>query len=150
MYYCIDLFGSVWLCNILFFWLCMVHKKFKQAGTELFQAQLKLISRLERPADTCQMASLQSFEGLTHPSDQDPSWEGSPHPKIDKNKCVLKWSTKKELCMIWVLWHLSYGLYTELGLTYPSDQDPSWEGSPHPKIDKNKCGLKWLSGKILP
>ena len=40
-------------------------------------------------SDTCQMASLQSFKGLTHPSDQDPSWEGSPHPKIENNKCVI-------------------------------------------------------------
>ena len=29
---------------------------------------------------------------MTHPSDQDQSWEGFPHPKIEKNKCVLKWS----------------------------------------------------------
>ena len=32
--------------------------------------------------DMGQMASLQSFKGLTHPSDQDPSWEGSPHQTI--------------------------------------------------------------------
>ena len=38
------------------------------------------------PLDNCQMASLQSFKGLTHPSDQDPSWEGSPHPKIEEKK----------------------------------------------------------------
>ena len=33
-------------------------------------------------SDTCLMASLQSFKGLSHPSDQDPSWRGSPQPKI--------------------------------------------------------------------
>ena len=27
-------------------------------------------------------SSLESFEGLTHPLDQDPSWEGSPHQKM--------------------------------------------------------------------
>ena len=44
------------------------------------------------------LASLESFKGLTHPSDQDPSWEGSPHPKIEKNKCVLKWSLGEIQC----------------------------------------------------
>ena len=44
------------------------------------------------------MASLQSFKGLTHASDQDPNWEGSPHPKIEINKCVLKWSIGKVQC----------------------------------------------------
>ena len=42
-------------------------------------------------SDTYQMASLESLKGLTHPSDQDPSWEESPHPKIETNKCVSKW-----------------------------------------------------------
>ena len=36
-------------------------------------------------SDTSQMASVESFKGLTHPSDQDPSWEGSPQPNIEKN-----------------------------------------------------------------
>ena len=35
-------------------------------------------------SDTCQMASLESFKGLTHPLDQDPSWEGSPTQKLKK------------------------------------------------------------------
>ena len=48
--------------------------------------------------DTCQMASLESFKGLTHPSDQDLSWEGSPHPKIEKNKFVLKYEEQ----LFWV------------------------------------------------
>ena len=50
------------------------------------------------PSDTCKMASLQSVIGMTHPSDQDPSWEGSPHKKLEKNKCVLKWSIGKIQC----------------------------------------------------
>ena len=41
---------------------------------------------------------LQSFKLLTHPSDQDPSWEGSPRPKIEKNRCVLKWFLGKIQC----------------------------------------------------
>ena len=36
------------------------------------------------PQDTCQMASLESYKGLTHPSDQDPGWEGLNHQKVDK------------------------------------------------------------------
>ena len=38
------------------------------------------------------------FKCLTHPLDQDPSWEGFPHPKIEKNKCVLKLSSGKIEC----------------------------------------------------
>ena len=49
-------------------------------------------------SDTCQMASLQSFKGLTHSSDQDPSWEMSPHPKFEEKKNVLNWSMGKIQC----------------------------------------------------
>ena len=28
---------------------------------------------------------------MRHPSDQDPCWEESPLPKIEKDECVLKW-----------------------------------------------------------
>ena len=49
-------------------------------------------------SDTCRMASLESFKGLIHPSDQDLSWERYTHPKIEKNKCVLKWSLGKIQC----------------------------------------------------
>ena len=60
-------------------------------------------------SDTCQMASLESFKGLTHPSDQDPSWEGSPHPKIEKNKCVLKWSLGKiQICPVLIQMQLFF------------------------------------------
>ena len=41
---------------------------------------------------------LEGFKGLTHPSDHDPIWEGSPQPKIEKNKCVLNWSLGKIQC----------------------------------------------------
>ena len=34
----------------------------------------------------CQMAYLESFKGLSHPLDQNPSWRGSPHPKIEEKK----------------------------------------------------------------
>ena len=37
------------------------------------------------------MASLESFKGFRHPSDQDPGWEGSPQPKIENDKCVFNW-----------------------------------------------------------
>ena len=40
------------------------------------------------PLDTCWMASLESFNGLTDSSDQDPSIDGSPHPKIEKNEKI--------------------------------------------------------------
>ena len=38
--------------------------------------------------DTCQMASLESFKGLSHPSDQDPRWKKSKQvlPKMDRRK----------------------------------------------------------------
>ena len=53
-----------------------------------------------------------------------------------------------EFCMIWVFWHLSGGFSRALlSLSRPSDQDLSWKGYPHPKIEKNKCVLKWLSCK---
>ena len=29
------------------------------------------------------------FKGLSHPSDQDPSWRGSPHQKIEEKKSLL-------------------------------------------------------------
>ena len=32
--------------------------------------------------DTCQMTSLEHFKSFSHPSDQDPSWTWSTHPKI--------------------------------------------------------------------
>ena len=39
--------------------------------------------------DIGQMASLENFKGLRHPSDKDPGWEGSPHPKIEGEKMCL-------------------------------------------------------------
>ena len=41
---------------------------------------------------------LQRVLSLSHPSDQDLSWKGSPHPKIEKNRCVLKWLLCKIQC----------------------------------------------------
>ena len=49
-------------------------------------------------SDPCQMASLENFKVLRHPLDQNPSWEGSPQPKIEKKKCVLNWSWGKIQC----------------------------------------------------
>ena len=48
-------------------------------------------SELCGSSDTCQVASLGDFTGLSHPSDQDPSWRGPPPQKIEKSKCVSKW-----------------------------------------------------------
>ena len=61
-------------------------KKPKKAKKDLLAIKQILC---DGSSDTCQMASLERFKGLTHRSDQDQSWEGSPHPKIEKKKCVL-------------------------------------------------------------
>ena len=70
---------------------------------------------------------------------------------MEKNfkKTKMIYASWNEFCMIWVLWHLSDGFSRELwSLSQPSDQDSSWEGSPQPKIEKNKFVLNWLLGKI--
>ena len=60
----------------------------------------------------------------------------SDKTKLNKNESNVPWS---EFCMIWVLWHLSDGFSRELlSLSHPSDQDLSWKGSPHPKIEEKK------------
>ena len=48
-------------------------------------------------SDTCQMASLESSESLSNPSDQHLCWKGSPSQKL-KNKCVLNWLWWKIQC----------------------------------------------------
>ena len=45
------------------------------------------------------MASLESFKGLRHPPNGPGSMlRGVPHPKIERNKCVLKWFLGKIQC----------------------------------------------------
>ena len=47
-----------------------------------------------------------------------------------------------------ILYDIGHLTLVLLSLGHPSDQDLSWKGSPHPKIEKNKCVLKWLLSKI--
>ena len=65
------------------------------------------------------MASLERYKALTHPSDQDPSWQGSPHPKIEKNKCVLKWSLGKIQCFKPMFFFVFFFLVENRVLTPP-------------------------------
>ena len=49
-------------------------------------------------SDTCQMASPESFEVWATLRTKIQAEKGSPHPKIEKNKCVLNWFLGKIQC----------------------------------------------------
>ena len=96
-------------------------------------------------SDTCQMASPESFKGLiSHPSDQDPRWRGSPTKKF-KKKGKRTYVPRNEFCIIWVLWHLSDGLSGEIEQFEPPFGPRSkMERDPHPNIGKISVPQKLL------
>ena len=72
-----------------------------KTGTKSQDTHHEIDSECNGSSDTFHMASLESFRSFSvtlRPSDQDPSWQVSPSPKMEKDKCILKESLGQIYC----------------------------------------------------
>ena len=69
---------------------------------------------------------------LSHAANAAGAWA-----ELGKNE---KWSTRHETNSVW---YESFEIWATLQTKIQAEKGP-----PHPKIEKNKCVLKWLLGKI--